>query len=249
MVNRRNTLKLAAGVALGSQFGNALATGEQETTTVGQELSGIFLAGLTGGQEVPPVETEARGGAVFAVNDEGDGIDYALAVQDIEDVTMAHIHMAEVGENGEIVAWLYPEDAQEPEPISGETDGMLATGTIVEDDLVGPLEGESLEALLQAMEDGETYANVHTEENPEGEVRGQIVTVAEMVDCLGFEQQVTTTPEEETTTPEEEETTTPAEEETTTPPEEEGTTTPAEEETTPAEEEETTTPAEGETTT
>lgn len=234
MVNRRNTLKLAAGVALGSQFGNALASGGQETTPP-EQLSGIFLAGATGGQEVPPVETEAQGAAVFAVNEDGDGIDYALAVQDLEDLTMAHIHQAPLGENGEIVVWLYPEDVQEPDPIPGEFDGTLATGTFGADDLIGPLEDEPLETALEAMVDGETYVNVHTEENPEGEVRGQIVTVTEMVDCLGLEQQETTT----TTTEEEEETTTPSEEEeeTTPPAEEEETTPPAEEE----EEEETTT--------
>ena len=190
MVNRRDTLKLAAGAALASQFGTVLA---QETTPL-EQLSGIFLAGATGGQQTPPVETEAQGAAFFAVNEAGDGIDYALAVQDIENVNLAHIHLAPVGEVGEVVAWLYPEDAQEPDTISGEFDGMLATGTITADDLTGPLEGEPLETLLDAMFNRETYVNVHTEQNPEGEVRGQIVTVPEMVDCLGFEQQETPTP-------------------------------------------------------
>ena len=243
MVNRRDTLKLAAGAALAGQFGSAFASEGQETTTVAQGLSGIFVAGATGGQEVPPVETAARGSAVFAVNEDGTGIDYALAVQDIENVTMAHIHQAPVGENGEIVAQLYPEDTQQEEPIPGEFDGLLATGTITEDDLVGPLEGQSLEALVEAMGGRQTYVNVHTEQNPQGEVRGQIVTVTEMVDCLGFEQQVTTTPEAETTTPEAETTTPEAE---TTPPAEETPTpaeaTPTEETTTPVGDEETTTP-------
>jgi hypothetical protein len=237
MVNRRDTIKLAAGAALASQFGTVLAS-EQETTPT-EDLSGIFLAGATGGQQTPPVETEAQGTAFFGVNEDGTGVDYALAVQDLEDITMAHIHQAPVGEAGEVVAWLYPEDTEEPDPISGEFDGTLATGTIEEDDLTGTLEGESLETLLQAMEGGETYVNVHTEEYPDGEVRGQIVTVTEVVDCLGFEQQATpeaeTTPEDEETTPPEDEETTPPEEEEETPDEDE------DEETTPAEEEETTT--------
>jgi len=236
MVNRRDTIKLAAGAALASQFGTVLAS-EQETTPE-DDLSGIFLAGATGGQQTPPVETDAEGTAFFAVNDEGDGVDYALAVQDIENTTMAHIHQAPLGEAGEVVAWLYPEDAEEPEPISGEFDGTLATGTVAGDDLTGPLEGESLDTLLQAMEDGETYVNVHTEENPQGEVRGQIVTVNEMADSLGLEQQATT-PEDEETTPEDEEETTPEddEDEETTPEDEEETTPEEDEETTPEDDE------------
>lgn len=200
MVNRRDTLKVAAGIALGSQFGTALAA-EQETTTVGQEdLSGIFLAGATGGQVVEPVDTEAQGAAVFAVSEGGNSVDYAVAVQNIENVTMTHIHMAPPGENGPVVAWLYPEDAQQPDPISGEFDGMLASGTIEMGDLVGPLEGESIDALVEAMADGETYVQAHTEENPGGVIRGHILSVTEAVEELGLEQQATTTAEEETTT-------------------------------------------------
>jgi hypothetical protein len=223
MANRRDALKLAAGVALGSQFGNALASGGQETTPAA-DLSGIFIAGATGEQRVSPVDTEARGAAFFAVNEDGDGIDYTLAVQDLEDVTMAHIHASEVGEAGGVVAWLYPEDAEEPDPIPGEFDGVLATGTITEDDLTGPLEGESLETLLGEMRGGGIYVNVHTEANPDGEVRGQVVTVTEVVDCLGLEQQATTTPEGEETAPPEDGETTPPEDEETPPPEEETTT-------------------------
>lgn len=195
MTNRRTALKLAAGAAVGGQFGTALASDGQETTTTQQGLSGIFLAGATGGQEIPPVDTVARGAAVFAVNDEGDGIDYTLAVQDVENVTMAHIHLSPVGENGPVVAWLYPEGARETQPISGEVDGMLATGTIREDDLTGPLEGTSLEDLVAGMRGSGIYVNVHTEENPKGEIRGQVVKVAELFDVLSAGQDVATTTE------------------------------------------------------
>ena len=238
MVNRRDTLKLAAGAALGLQAASAVAAEGQETTTDGEEtttaggetttadgdLSGVFLAGLTGVQHVPPVETEAEGAAVFVVNMDG-SVDYALAVQDIENVNQAHIHLGEVGQSGNVVVWLYPSpDAQEPELIDGEFSGMLATGTFGEEHLTGPLEGESLDALLQAMTDEGAYVNVHTEQNPGGEIRGQIVTVSRAVDSLGFEQQVTTTPADgETTTAVEE--TTPDDEETTTVLDEDETTT------------------------
>jgi hypothetical protein len=50
----------------------------------------------------------------------------------------------------------------------------LAEGTITEDDLVGGLAGESLEVLIEEIKAGNTYVNVHTSQNPGGEVRGQI---------------------------------------------------------------------------
>ena len=37
-----------------------------------------------------------------------------------------------------------------------------------------PMAGKTLIDLNKAMELGETYVNVHTEEHPNGEIRGQI---------------------------------------------------------------------------
>jgi len=39
------------------------------------------------------------------------------------------------------------------------------------------MQGLAVIDLIKAMERGETYVNVHTEENPNGEIRGQISTV------------------------------------------------------------------------
>ena len=204
MIDRRDTLKIVAGAALGTQLTSSVAIAQQEQPTIG-----FFIAGLTGGQQVPPVETEAQGGAVFALHEDGEAVDYSLAVQGIENVNQAHIHQGAPGENGPIVAWLYPGPAtQESLLISGRKDGVLADGTIEADDLTGPLEGESLDALVSAMADGDAYVNVHTEQNPQGEIRGQIVTVTEMVESLGLQPEETETPEE-TGTPEETETGTP----------------------------------------
>lgn len=51
---------------------------------------------------------------------------------------------------------------------------MLASGVITEENLLGPLAGESFEALISALEGGAAYVNVHTTKNPGGEIRGQI---------------------------------------------------------------------------
>jgi hypothetical protein len=132
-----------------------------------------FVAPLSGSQEVPPVDTNARGVATFELSKDGTELSYRLIVANIENVTMAHIHLAPAGQNGPVVVWLYPEGPP-PQLIPGRTNGVLATGAITSNDLVGPLVGASLDDLLDEMRDGNTYVNVHTNQFPGGEIRGQI---------------------------------------------------------------------------
>lgn len=132
-----------------------------------------FRAHLSGSEEVPPVDTRARGQAVFQVVDDGAELGFKLIVANIENVQQAHIHIAPPGENGPVVAWLFP-SAPPPTLLPGRTDGVLSQGTITDDDLVGPLAGMSLDDLLQAIADGNAYVNVHTTQFPGGEIRGQI---------------------------------------------------------------------------
>ena len=132
-----------------------------------------FTAHLSGGQEVPPVQTLAQGQAVFQLNKSGDELKYWLIVANIDNVLQAHIHMAAAGVNGPVVAWLYP-SAPPAVLTPGTSNGVLATGTITAADLVGPLAGMELSELVAAMMAGNAYANVHTTAFPGGEIRGQI---------------------------------------------------------------------------
>jgi hypothetical protein len=132
-----------------------------------------FTTHLTGAEEVDPVDTRAQGQAIFKISADGESISYKLIVDNIDDVLMAHIHLAPAGVNGGIVVWLYP-DAPPPQLIEGRSDGVLATGVITADDLVGALEGQDLSALIDEMRSGNTYVNVHTEDFGGGEIRGQI---------------------------------------------------------------------------
>jgi heme A synthase len=132
-----------------------------------------FVAPSSGAEEVPPNDSLARGQTVFRLGADGDELHYRLIVANLDNVTMAHIHLAPAGVNGPVVAWLYP-SAPPPQLIPGRTSGVLATGTITADDLVGPLAGQPLAALIDAMEAGNTYVNVHTSQFPPGEIRGQI---------------------------------------------------------------------------
>jgi hypothetical protein len=92
---------------------------------------------------------------------------YRLLVRDIDDVTAAHIHVGQPGEDGDVVALLFSGDP------AGEFNGQLAEGTITEADLTGPLAGD-MDGLVDLLESGGLYVNVHTVVNPAGEIRGQI---------------------------------------------------------------------------
>jgi hypothetical protein len=134
-----------------------------------------FVAHLTGAAEVadPPVETSATGQAVFRLSRDGTELTYRLIVANIQNVTMAHIHLAPADANGPVVVWLYP-DGPPAQLLPGRSSGVLAVGTISADDLVGPLMGASLEELIDALRAGDAYVNVHTTQYPAGEIRGQI---------------------------------------------------------------------------
>jgi hypothetical protein len=132
-----------------------------------------YVAPMSGAQEVPAVDSLARGQTVFRVSADATSIDYRLVVANIQNVTQAHIHMGPAGENGPVVAWLYPA-APPAQLIPGRTSGILAVGTITDADLVGPLAGQTIADLLHLMDEGEAYVNVHTSQFPPGEIRGQI---------------------------------------------------------------------------
>ncbi|WP_049902582.1 ferritin-like domain-containing protein [Halococcus agarilyticus] len=133
----------------------------------GGESGQTVTVGLSGEQEVPPVDTDASGDATLTLTRDPPELEYELTVSNIENVTAAHIHIGNEGENGPIVAPLFSDESGVSE------DGVLATGTITEDDLVGPLEGKSFSELQSMVEEG-AYVNVHTKEHPKGEIRGQI---------------------------------------------------------------------------
>jgi hypothetical protein len=132
-----------------------------------------FRAHLSGGEEVPPLDTQAQGQAVLQLNKEATGLSYRLIAANILDIRQSHIHLGPKGANGPVVAFLYP-DAPPPVLIPGRFDGVLAEGTVTADDLVGPLAGMTLSDLLAEMAAGNAYVNVHTTRFPGGEIRGQV---------------------------------------------------------------------------
>lgn len=124
-----------------------------------------YTAHLTGASEVSAVDTNAVGQAVLRLSRDGTELHYRLIVANIDDVTQAHIHVGAEDANGPVVAFLFGLVAE-----GVTTNGVLATGTITSDDLVGM----SLADLIAELDGGGAYVNVHTLEHPSGEIRGQI---------------------------------------------------------------------------
>jgi hypothetical protein len=155
---------------------------------------GVAVAGInrnwsdhaTGAQEVPARDSKGQAQAIFHLSPDGNSLDYKLVASNIDNVFMAHIHMQAPGVNGPIVVWLYPSTAPVPGPFGGgRTDGVLAEGTITSANLVGPLAGQPLSALVDAMHSGNAYVNLHTNDGvgdintgpgdfPGGEIRADL---------------------------------------------------------------------------
>src|SRR5438552_1339946 len=65
-----------------------------------------FVTHLMGEEQVPPVETDAQGEAIFHVSKDGTTISFKLIVANLEDVVAAHSLVAPAGKNGPIVVRL-----------------------------------------------------------------------------------------------------------------------------------------------
>ena len=129
---------------------------------------GNFRASLRGGNEVPPVDSKGVGEALFRLSNDGSELSYRLIVANIDNVFLAHIHCAPEGSNGPVVVTLF-----DGPPASGPENGILAQGTIAAPN--SDQCGADLAALVQSIEGGNTYVNVHTLPGiPSGELRGQI---------------------------------------------------------------------------
>lgn len=142
---------------------------QAETDTDDTETFGAWL---TGENEIPPVETDALGFAVFRVAPNKRTIDYWLVVADIEDVAEAHIHKGPPDLNGNVVAYLFG-PAQRPVSKTG----LLSSGALTDDEMIWPLTDTA--EMADQMRDENVYVNVHTTAHPSGEIRGQIRALKE----------------------------------------------------------------------
>ena len=130
-----------------------------------------YAAPLSGGNEVPPTESTATGESDIAAPSDG-SIKYRINITGISNASAVQINMAKAGENGDVVADLLNT------PTSKHSDnayGMILRGNITDSGLKGPMQGKTVDDLAAAMDAGDTYVNVLTVSNPDGEIRGQII--------------------------------------------------------------------------
>jgi hypothetical protein len=155
MSSKPNTLVASAiiatlGLAVISMIIVPLAYAQQSQT---------FAAKLKGNDEVPPVNTAATGTAHFQLSSDGKQLNYDLSTTSLKDFMMAHIHQGKTGENGQPVVEL-----------------SMGKGKITSSDLQGPLAGKHISDLVNMIKSGKAYVNVHTQQNQNGEIRGQIMS-------------------------------------------------------------------------
>jgi hypothetical protein len=129
-----------------------------------------LVANLSGQEEVPPVDTQATGMAEFTpVRPNNETVDFNVNATNIQGVTQGHIHSGIQGENGPVVVTLFNFTSAQNE--------VSENGTIAASNLEGPMQGKTIADFITSMKDGSTYANFHTEQNPNGEIRGQIMPI------------------------------------------------------------------------
>jgi len=128
-----------------------------------------FTAKLSGANEVPPITSKSSGIAAFDLNSAGTQMKYTLNATNIDKVIAAHIHKGKSTDNGPIVVNLFI-----PSKATGKIEGTLAQSSINSTSLIGLLKGKLITDLIKLINSGQAYVNVHTTQNPPGEVRGQI---------------------------------------------------------------------------
>ena len=139
-----------------------------------------FVATLSGAEEVPARDTHAVGVAKFKLSTDGTALEYKINVANIDNVVASHIHCGAVGVNGPVGVTLFM-----GAPAGGSVNGTLAEGSITAPDPGNACGWTDLASVLAAIESGNTYVNVHTNDGvpptntgpgdfPGGEIRGQI---------------------------------------------------------------------------
>jgi hypothetical protein len=181
------------GGAKMQRFATALSLSAMFLPALGDSASAqqVRAESLLGGNENPPVVSEGSGR--FRARLQEDRISFRLRYDDVasgeSDVTQAHLHIGNPGTNGGIVVWLCADPSLEPPegvPDCPASPGELS-GDIFADDVQAVtvssgtppvvtviIEAGDLEGLKRLIEQSSVYANVHTDDHPAGEIRGQM---------------------------------------------------------------------------
>lgn len=131
-----------------------------------------FSASLSGSNEVPGVSTGSAGTVTVSLNQATGVVTYRIDVFNMPvGTTAAHFHVGGVGVSGPVVINFTV--------ITNISNDFGITGTASATDLV-PRAAQGInswEDFTQALQLGNIYVNVHSTNNPGGEIRGQVVRV------------------------------------------------------------------------
>ncbi|WAJ72415.1 CHRD domain-containing protein [Catenovulum adriaticum] len=119
------------------------------------KVSNTFNVVLSGSQEVPSVTSDNKAEAIIEYDEDRMQFRAKLDATEVDNFSAAHIHQGYVGTNGDVAFAFEP----------SETSGMY----YIEETMLD-------QAAVEEMLDGGWYVNVHTQENPSGALRGQILT-------------------------------------------------------------------------
>jgi hypothetical protein len=169
---RHRRIQVAAAVAIVS------IVSVVATTALAGNGGRNFEVELTGFEEVPAVSTVASGEFEARINRSEQRVDYRLSYEDLEaPVLFAHIHIGQKGVNGGVTVFLCGGGTKPaPCPQSGTVEDSFGPSDVTSSPgatAQGIAAGE-FDELIRAMRAGVTYANVHSQKFPGGEVRGQI---------------------------------------------------------------------------
>jgi hypothetical protein len=140
---------------------------------------------LRGGNENPPVISDGTGRFRAEVFDNRLEFRLRYEIPD-NDVTQAHLHVANPGNNGGIVVFLCARPELTPPGVTTEDcppSPGLVTGVIRAEDVreitegnpaVTVIQARDLAGLIRLIQQGSVYANVHTDVFTAGEIRGQL---------------------------------------------------------------------------
>ncbi len=129
----------------------------------------VFTANLVSSEEVPPNGSSATGRATVTISPDGTTLHFVVVVNNISNVTLSHIHLAQRGQNALPVVNFFLGPVK-----SGSFSGTLAEGDVTSSGFVGQLAGHPMSELVKDIQSGMCYVNVHTTARPAGEIRGQL---------------------------------------------------------------------------
>lgn len=149
---KRISALLAAGLLLMAVPAAVLAADE------------VFTADLSGGAQVPPVDADGTGEATVTIADDESSVSWDVSYSGLTgDPAAGHIHVGAADVAGPVMIPFATVTA------TGSSGSFAASDYATGDGLPADWDG-----VLDAIRDGNTYVNIHTEANAAGEIRGQL---------------------------------------------------------------------------